>query len=87
MRRSFFPLLEKAELPRIRFHDLRHTAASWIVMGGGSLLEAGEHLGHSTPSMTQRYAHLSADHRARVADLTLTDSVTSLSREPLALVG
>ena len=72
---------KRAGIEGLRFHDLRHTAASRIVMGGGSLLEAGEHLGHSTPSMTQRYAHLSADHRARVADLTLTDSVTSLSRE------
>ncbi len=49
-------------------------------MAGGSLFEAGEHLGHNTPSMTQRYAHLSPGHRARVADLTLTDSVTQLSR-------
>ncbi len=70
-----------AGIEELRWHDLRHTAASRIVMAGGSLLDAGEHLGHSTTEMTKRYAHLSADHRARVADLTLADSVTPLSRE------
>jgi hypothetical protein len=50
------------------------------VVAAGSLLDAGEHLGHSTPSMPKRYAHLSADHRARVADLILADAVTPLTR-------
>ncbi len=34
LRRSFYPLLERSDLPRIRFHDLRHTAAT-LLMGQG----------------------------------------------------
>jgi integrase len=48
----------KAGLRRIRIHDLRHTFASHFVMNGGSLAELQGLLGHSTPMMTQKYAHL-----------------------------
>jgi integrase len=40
------------------FHSLRHTAASWMVQAGVGLYEVQHVLGHSTPLMTQRYAHL-----------------------------
>ncbi len=46
------------------FHTLRHTAASWMVMNGVSLYTVGQILGHKTPRMTQRYAHLSPDYMA-----------------------
>ncbi len=46
------------------FHSLRHTAASWLVMGGADLYAVGQVLGHRTPRMTQRYAHLSPDYMA-----------------------
>ena len=46
------------------FHTLRHTAASWMVMEGASLYAVGQILGHKTPRMTQRYAHLSPDYMA-----------------------
>jgi integrase len=49
-----------------RFHDLRHTAASYLAMRGASLLEIGHVLGHRSPQMTQRYAHLSTDHTRKV---------------------
>ncbi len=71
---------KRAGLNGVRFHDLRHTAASRIVMAGGTLYDVQEHLGHRTAAMAQRYAHLSADHRRRVAELTLANSVTYLSR-------
>jgi integrase len=44
--------------PEFRFHDLRHTAASWMAMRGVPLYEIGAILGHSNPRITQRYAHL-----------------------------
>jgi integrase len=46
------------------FHSLRHTAASWLVMEGVDLYTVGKILGHKTPRMTQRYAHLSPGYLA-----------------------
>jgi len=46
------------------FHSLRHTAASWLVMEGVDLYAVGQILGHKTPRMTQRYAHLSPSYMA-----------------------
>ena len=49
----------KAGLPELRIHDLRHQFASFLVNNGRSLYEVQQILGHSTPNVTQRYAHLS----------------------------
>jgi integrase len=46
------------------FHSLRHTAASWLVMEGVDIYAVGQILGHKTPRMTQRYAHLSPGYMA-----------------------
>lgn len=45
----------------IRFHDLRHTAASFMVKGGASLVAVRDILGHSNLSVTDRYSHLAID--------------------------
>jgi integrase len=47
-----------AGLPQVRFHDLRHTAASWWASAGANLTILRDLLGHSTLAMTGRYAHL-----------------------------
>lgn len=54
-------LREKAKLPGVRMHDLRHSFASVGAMGGISLLMIGALLGHRQVATTQRYAHLSND--------------------------
>jgi integrase len=60
LRRSFYPLLESAGLPRIRFHDLRHTAASLLLRQGTHPKVAQEILGHSQISVTlDTYSHVS----------------------------
>ncbi|MBU3069390.1 tyrosine-type recombinase/integrase [Aestuariicella sp. G3-2] len=49
-----------AGLPELRLHDLRHQFASMLVNSGRSLYEVQQILGHSDPTVTQRYAHLSS---------------------------
>lgn len=51
-------LLEKAGIDRMRVHDLRHTYASVMAQNGVSLFVIQSALGHSSPMMTMRYAHL-----------------------------
>lgn len=58
--------LKDSGIEGFRFHDLRHTAASYLAMNGASLTEIAEILGHKTPSMAKRYAHLSESHTAKV---------------------
>lgn len=60
--RIFHPLLEKAGVKKIRFHDLRHTFASLFMMKGGNIYDLQKILGHSSVTMTQVYAHLSPQH-------------------------
>lgn len=55
-------------IPNFRFHDLRHSAASYLAMNGASLAEIAEVLGHKTLQMVKRYAHLSEGHTARVVE-------------------
>ena len=50
----------------LRFHDLRHSAASYLAMNGASMLEIAEILGHKTLQMVKRYAHLSETHTANI---------------------
>ena len=59
MRRSFWPLLDRAALPRIRFHDLRHTAATLLLAEGLHPKVVQERLGHSTIAITMDvYSHV-----------------------------
>ena len=62
---SFEDLLERAKIENFRFHDLRHTFASWYMMNGGDLYELAKILGHSNIKMTERYAKLARQHIAK----------------------
>jgi integrase len=54
--------MKAAAIERASFHTLRHTAASLMVQAGVPLYEVQKVLGHSTPIMTERYAHLAPQH-------------------------
>lgn len=58
--------LTKAEIQSFRWHDLRHTAASYLAMNGASLGEIADVLGHRTLAMVKRYSHFADEHRQRV---------------------
>lgn len=66
---SFGTILELAGIQDFRFHDLRHTFASWYMMNGGDLYELAKILGHSNIRMTERYAKLGKTHIARTGDM------------------
>jgi integrase len=53
---------KEAMLSDFRWHDLRHTAASYLAMSGVSLVEIAKVLGHRTLAMVARYSHLSDGH-------------------------
>jgi integrase len=62
-------LMTAADIQDFRFHDLRHTFASWLVMQGESLFTVQKLMTHSTAEMTQVYAHLSDDHLRQAVEL------------------
>jgi integrase len=66
--RTWAETVKTAKITDLRFHDLRHTAASRMVMGGVDLYTVKEILGHKTPAMTQRYAHLSPAHQRNAVE-------------------
>ncbi len=61
--RAWQTALKRAGIDGFRFHDLRHTAASYLAMNGAGLREIADILGHKTLAMVQRYSHLTHDHK------------------------
>jgi integrase len=59
LERHFLPLLARLELPRVRWHDLRHTAVSLAIEAGVPITVISQMIGHSATSMTMDvYAHI-----------------------------
>ena len=56
--------LKDVEIKDFRFHDLRHSCASYLAQSGASLLEIADVLGHKQISVTKRYAHLCIEHKS-----------------------
>ena len=62
LRKPWGSALQAAGIEEFRFHDLRHTTASYLAMNGASLLSISKVLGHQTTKMTERYSHLATSH-------------------------
>jgi len=60
--------LHVAKVTDFRFHDLRHTAASYLAMTGTGILEIGNILGHKSLDMVLRYSHLCEDHKTAAVE-------------------
>lgn len=65
---AWYSALRRAGLEGLRFHDLRHTWASWHVQAGTPLLALKELGGWASLNMVLRYAHLAPDHLAEHAE-------------------
>ena len=74
IRHPFDEACDSAGLTDSHFHDLRHTFASWLMMRGVPLATVSNLLGHTSPTMTLRYAHLS--HRHLTSAVRVLDPVS-----------
>lgn len=85
--RMFSRACEKAEIEDFRFHDLRHTWASWHVQAGTPLMVLKELGGWETVAMVQKYAHLGTSHLSQHANAVTfwsqqTKSLASDDKKP-----
>ena len=65
----FLYSLRRVKIMDFRFHDMRHTFASHLVMAGVDITTVKELLGHKTLTMTLRYSHLAPSHKVRAVDI------------------
>ena len=68
LRHAWQTALHTAGISDFHWHDLRHSAASYLAMNGASLQEIAAVLGHKTLAMVKRYSHLSEQHTAGVVN-------------------
>lgn len=66
--RAWCAAVAEAGLEDFRFHDLRHSAASYLAMSGATLMELSTILGHKTLQMVKRYSHMTEDHTRQIVE-------------------
>lgn len=66
LKKPWTTAIAKSNLTDFRFHDLRHTAASYLAMNGATSIEIASILGHKTLQMVKRYSHLAENHTSTV---------------------
>jgi integrase len=79
LREMWYAACDKAEVPRVRLHDLRHCHGQWTLDQGVSDVDVQRYMGHATPYMTQRYrrrAERARNSQAIAKALGVTQSAT-----------
>jgi len=69
--RAWGTALREAKIERFRFHDLRHSCASYLAQQGASTLQIAEVLGHKSLDMARRYSHLNIEHKRSLVEKVL----------------
>jgi integrase len=72
--------LRHAGIQDFRFHDLRHSAASYLAMNGATLRELADILGHRSLEMVRRYSHLTEQHTAAIV-ASMNDTIFGADNE------
>ena len=67
-RKRWYAAVADSRLEDFRFHDLRHTFASWARQSGADIADICEALGHSNIAVTMKYAHIKADEHITAFD-------------------
>jgi integrase len=68
LKKQWEAALEQSKVENFRFHDLRHTAATYLLQAGASLPELSAILGHRSLQMVKRYAHMAENHAVAVVE-------------------
>jgi integrase len=84
LKHTFRRLAKSAGIENVRFHDLRHTFASHLVMNGVDIRTVQELLGHASLTMTMRYAHLAPVHRTRALQILDSALATDTKTDTVA---
>lgn len=79
----FKPAMSKAGIADFKWHDLRHTFASWLVQDGVPLERVAKLLGHKTLTMANRYAHLAPNQLYE--DISRISRSTTIAPSPESL--
>ena len=87
VKRSFDAVRKKAGIPELRFHDLRHSAASRLVQMQVPLAEVGRILGHSQPGTTYRYMNANIDTARRAANALDNFQLAGTSNDETNIAG
>lgn len=83
-RRRWEKALRDAKIEDFRFHDLRHTFASWARQAGADIADICEALGHASISMTMRYAHIKPDEHLTAFDRVSASILSRSGAQPPA---